>query len=1499
MNRGSSCTDSISNSDEIIELSVKALRKALQISRDEEKLQDIVGDCDAFSFVISYDTDPSQHQISALQNLLYFFASPISEVTLPKVAVSTKTEGRTRKDQIFGSDFVKSVSMGDCLCLSEVLLVSAPVKIAIHKSCKKKMKEKLDHGCFPLALSESDGLCFQPTPNQPTFSVIVNALLSPSTIVTTDDNGTQKHVFHIANLGTRYPIDKLSREKQNFNNKCGIRELFRLVRQVRETGVQVELTQIDIAFNVQNVYDKLPRFWSKTYEEFSDSTIFDNATMDKWDIHDVSSTSGSGIPNDKEQKGTFRLKQSNWINTKPVIIFGAEDDPNQTTGEISENYQELGKEFMDPVREIYLAPTTSANGNVNDMLVNTVTIDTNTVFSAKCYSTVAHFVTEKKWQYPLTRKATKSLPSKNVIYLQRMIKSIGDLAEKSFRHVSKHGVSGRVELSIRPNPHSESLRNEGHFTDVLFHAFLGIMDLLAGKHRIRMNNDLSYDSVSLKCREIIESIQAVICFRSEKKFNDIYKSKIMHLWLEAHLFLLTTTLGLTHQNKTQPLIDWIKSTVGSTSSYDPLLVCQRLTEGNSLYTHVTQLGSVENDDVLPEIKNILSKYLSALGFSEDGMSTLVSMMRREISPFRAYLSLNLSDKLVLAAQLSTNVIPSIAAYLDRTSNEDLMEQQEENVISHNAGGDSEEIDQNHAKDLNSYLEYGDELTDSHFDLEVSLSTMAYQSIALLHQNAQVPFDSMANQSYKANPLVSIMSLFADILRHFEVSDPLFFKRFISFFKKLHTDEHSLEFITKMRDSKHDWVLLCARLNVGSDLHRLSRTEAIQTVCGCLHFPCDSVAYTNTWNNVEEIPNINKALNEALSSITSVELPARKKSGTRRFYRCHDCLHISIPKMDLVIAHEDNISTCFGESIRYDDPYSMLHATFYPDKNGGVVHGSQNALQFIIQETMSKYDDLSDEFFDCEGSKHALIGDALSMSALEERCNNELFDTDSFHTYNNVILPLLSKVTKKSIALYDLEKSCVTFHFFQEASQKVITYGPIHNLTWKPKKKCTIFFAMCQSPGSYQYAHSVLLEDPVLLGETTTSTTHHMLLRDTCLMTRSRLGKTVIVRGKKRVQELFRRAMTQPNVQHPNFSTTSQDHQYLIQITLYLEELHHMNIKLEDLVTPSVQKLLRKCGITDVLDVMKVLAFQKEENHHDVCILATALCLKYKLWLCILTQKGHEKRSYMFWFDPSLEKVAYFCKESHVFMRSYSQIIYLRMTTHNDDRIQSLYYWELPKGNAYCIAHNPNITLTSRFSYIHKDILEKVLAQIKCQYNASIHIDNTDQMLSLEQANVFPLSINSDSVDHICTQTIVMILYHPEHCSIKRKYMTYMFHRKLSQKALKKIRKKIKETYFTGRVDKKMITMEWDTSRLFPQTGEIVSSFLVVIISLVAVLSKSPKTFEAALSNLGKVDNLAQKCQEWVRDIASGILEVNMLPDWLLNIHFTLEETETDTSLSET
>ena len=143
MNRGSLCTDSISNSDEIIELSVKALRKALRISRDEEKLQDIVGDCDAFSFVISYDTDPSEHQISALQNLLYFFASPISEVTLPKVAVSTKTEGRTRKDQIFGSDFVKSVSMGDFLCLSEVLLVSAPVKIAIHKSCKKKMKEKL------------------------------------------------------------------------------------------------------------------------------------------------------------------------------------------------------------------------------------------------------------------------------------------------------------------------------------------------------------------------------------------------------------------------------------------------------------------------------------------------------------------------------------------------------------------------------------------------------------------------------------------------------------------------------------------------------------------------------------------------------------------------------------------------------------------------------------------------------------------------------------------------------------------------------------------------------------------------------------------------------------------------------------------------------------------------------------------------------------------------------------------------------------------------------------------------------------------------------------------------------------------------------------------------------------------------------------------------------------------------------------------------------------
>ena len=276
------------------------------------------------------DTGQTQEQRIALENFLYLFSDPLAEVTLPKHPVSTKTKLSKRKDQIFGSEFVCSELLGRTLYESEMLLISAPIKIAVHKSCKKKMKHQFDSGMFSFNLSSTDGTCFEPTPNQPTYLNVVKALLSEATIVSLGpgENSAEKHIFHVANLGTRFPVDPSSRQKLLPHKSCRIREIFRLVHDMRLSGVQAEMTQLDVAFNIPSVADKLPQWsWERNMVPTQNETVFKNVKTEQWPLHDVTRNNHQVRPDTNSQKGTVRVKQKAWDGRDPVIIFGSDVDP--------------------------------------------------------------------------------------------------------------------------------------------------------------------------------------------------------------------------------------------------------------------------------------------------------------------------------------------------------------------------------------------------------------------------------------------------------------------------------------------------------------------------------------------------------------------------------------------------------------------------------------------------------------------------------------------------------------------------------------------------------------------------------------------------------------------------------------------------------------------------------------------------------------------------------------------------------------------------------------------------------------------------------------------------------------------------------------------------------------------------------------------------------------------------------------------------------------------
>jgi len=102
----------------------------------------ITTDCDAFSFVIVADTmEPDIKK--AIIWFLYLFGTSLSSISVPSLAVAA---GKT--DSMFGGSWNKgcqhleSKTIGNKLMSEETLVISTPVKLAIHQTCREPLIEQ-------------------------------------------------------------------------------------------------------------------------------------------------------------------------------------------------------------------------------------------------------------------------------------------------------------------------------------------------------------------------------------------------------------------------------------------------------------------------------------------------------------------------------------------------------------------------------------------------------------------------------------------------------------------------------------------------------------------------------------------------------------------------------------------------------------------------------------------------------------------------------------------------------------------------------------------------------------------------------------------------------------------------------------------------------------------------------------------------------------------------------------------------------------------------------------------------------------------------------------------------------------------------------------------------------------------------------------------------------------------------------------------------------------
>ena len=115
----------------------------------------ITADCDAFSFVIVADTMEPDIKKAIIQ-FLYLFGTSLSSVSIPSVAVAAG-----KPDSIFGSSrnkgcqHLESKIIGSKFMSEESLVISSPVKLAIHNKCRESLISKLCNypQQFPMEIS--------------------------------------------------------------------------------------------------------------------------------------------------------------------------------------------------------------------------------------------------------------------------------------------------------------------------------------------------------------------------------------------------------------------------------------------------------------------------------------------------------------------------------------------------------------------------------------------------------------------------------------------------------------------------------------------------------------------------------------------------------------------------------------------------------------------------------------------------------------------------------------------------------------------------------------------------------------------------------------------------------------------------------------------------------------------------------------------------------------------------------------------------------------------------------------------------------------------------------------------------------------------------------------------------------------------------------------------------------------------------------------------------
>lgn len=833
-----------------------------------------------------------------------------SRCSFPKLPVASKS-----KDSVFGCCGNMCQHLPDTLSGNEILVIDNPIKLALHVSCKTALVEGLKRkGFYYHTAKDGTGLCFDPdkAANKPPYSVLVDTILD-ACYVSPKDLGTQNPcwIIHVADIGCRFPL----------NSATSTDSLFDQCQSMKQTGVVVEILQLDIAFVTKIPPDLLIQASCKRKPDNDLLSVFRKSHIKIFPLHKLPYL-GDGKMKNNQLKGTIQIKKYRWKEDQG-------DDIDISGGDHCS------------ITECYISKAMTSTNQREEIIISS-----STVHSLKAYSTIAHAQLQQRSKFPLSDRAMYGIGNRSFDVLQTMICNARSVLDHSFDIVNSRGVDFRIEVSIRP-PDDDPIRRNGHMTDFLLIACVAVKEFCEKKYSPELVT-FHTRSVQTQALKLLSDITSMIGIRRSNTFQNFYGNQKATDWLRCHLSQMLITIGMSPSFDVKYINQWI----ADNNRFDP---------HNHLISASQVPPSISLSNILEGMLSSLEHHLNRLGFSKHGTAFIKEFVKgAPDSEARCYyMELSLKDKHLLSNTLWTDIIPNMSAFLSKERNQ---------VDGSNDDTNSNLIGISPQEESSEMFEHNEDYSPTWWRDQPIIS---HASLTNMMQTSSVPKHPLALGIFSLAKMGSLWHPnrigYNQILCNYVLlcHNSTFLDHGLVTEKT--TEKLLRDCISGNQLTREQFKKVTMGLSVPGSSNRNQSVSAYhKLMCRHYQFPMSDleVTYESRRKRIER----NKILNEALCS--DIAIRTSFDTGKSTFFRVADNTTVHVPHKNNVLANYDNPQ--FRVNSHGMNLYALISEIF--NSNGELcirenLHNDFCAVNSIKSVMLSSHGTTDEGFKDIDNMAH--------------------------------------------------------------------------------------------------------------------------------------------------------------------------------------------------------------------------------------------------------------------------------------------------------------------------------------------------------------------------------------------------------------------------------------------------------------------------------------------------------------------------------------------------